>query len=102
MSPGIRKAFYWASPLPLISLVGVRIYLQGLEGWGAWAGTVLVVIPLTLSLVLALCGGVFIYRTRDRGEATGGLALATLLAASVDLWFVFSWVLMEVRRSFFY
>jgi hypothetical protein len=101
MIPGVRRAFYWMSPLPLISLAGVLIYLNGLEGWGAWAGGVLVVIPMTLSLVVAAFGGVLIYRAKKAGDASCGLWWATLLAGSVDLWFAFTLALEEVRRSFF-
>ena len=72
MIPGVRRAFYWMSPLPLISLAGVLIYLNGLEGWGAWAGGVLVVIPMTLSLVVAAFGGVLIYRAKKSGRCRLG------------------------------
>lgn len=101
MNTRAERGFCWLSPLPLIALAGVMLYLSGLEGWGAWAAGSLVLVPLFLSLVLGLCGAFLVYRARARGEATGRLLLCTLLAASVVLWFGFSWMLMEVKRSFF-
>ncbi len=101
MKPSLRRGFYWASPLPLISLLWVLTYLDRQEGWGAWAAAILVVIPMTLSFVLATLGGFLIYRERKAGGATVGLWWATLLAGSVDLWFVFRLLILEVKRSFY-
>ncbi len=101
MKPGAHKVFYWASSLPLVSFLWVLTYLDKQEGWGAWAAAILVVIPLTLSTVLAAIGGFLIYRERKAGGAAVGLLWATLLAGSLDLWFAFRLLIMEVKRSFF-
>ena len=96
----IRKIFIWASPLPLLLFWGVSIYLNQFEGWGQWAGGILLLGPLLLSLLMAVMGVVLIVREHRQKAPAANLWLSTLMASSLGLYILAKGIVIELTKSF--
>jgi hypothetical protein len=96
----IQKIFIWTSPLPLLVFWAVSIYLKQFEGWGQWAGGILLLGPVLLSLVMAVIGVVLIVQARKKSEPVANLWFSTLMAASLFLYSLVMMTLEEITKSF--
>lgn len=84
----MRRSFLWLAPLPLLLWALALRYLARLEGWGAWGAAAPVLLPvLALSAALGLVGLGLLGRAWRRGEPLGALAVATVAAGSVALYY---------------
>lgn len=89
----MRKLFYVASLIPLLTVVALVLYVTSVkvEGFGglAMGGMLALVVPpvLLLSAALGISGLVLIRGARRAGAPTRSLWAATLLASSVVLAF---------------
>lgn len=49
-------ALPWVCWLPLISLLGIELYVRNFDGWGAWASAPLLLVPAIVSLPIVILG----------------------------------------------
>lgn len=84
-----ERLFLGACWIPLATFVAVEWNIRHSEGWGAWGAASALVLPVMLSAVLGPIGLVLLWFASRRGRRPLGLLLATLLAASVGIWFLF-------------
>ena len=96
----IRKIFIWTSPLPLLTFWGVSIYLKQFEGWGQWAGGVLFLGPVLLSLLMTVMGIVLIVLARKQKTPVANLWFSTLMAGSLFLYALVAMTAQEFIKSF--
>jgi lipoprotein signal peptidase len=95
-----QKIFIWTSPLPLLMFWGVSIYLNQFEGWGQWAGGILLLGPVVLSLLMAVMGIVLIVFTKKKQEPVANLWFSTLMAGSLGLYVLIKGIVQELTKSF--
>lgn len=96
----IQKIYIWTSPLPLLAFWGISIYLGQFEGWGQWAGGILLLGPVLLSLLMAVIGVALIVRARKKNEPVANLWLSTLMAGSLGLYIMAKGIVQELTKSF--
>jgi hypothetical protein len=96
----IKKVFIWTSPLPLLTLWLISIYLKQFEGWGRAAGAILFMGPVILSMVMAMIGAVLIIQARKQRAPVGNLWFSTLMAGSLFLYFLVMITVQELVKSF--
>lgn len=85
MKPRLFYAIAW---LPLALLFGAQLYAREFDGWGRWAAAPLFLLPVSLSVVLAMTGIAICRREASAGRALAAVATATLAAATPALWFM--------------
>ena len=95
-----QKIFIWTSPLPLLMFWGLSIYVNQYEGWGQWAAGPMLLIPILLSLLMAVMGVVLIVRARKQKAPVANLWLSTLMAGSVGLYILTKGIVQEMIKSF--
>ena len=95
-----QKIYIWTSPLSLLIFWGINIYLRQFEGWGQWAGGMLLLGPVLLSLVMAVIGVVLIVQARKKSEPVANLWLSTLMAGSLGLYIMAKGIVQELTKSF--
>ena len=93
------RVFELLSWLPPAALLWTHWSLSRMEGWGAWAAAPAFVPVIGLSALMAVAGAVLWIRARRRGERVTGLLLATLLAATPLMWFLWRMVKVELARG---
>lgn len=76
--------------IPLASLIAVEIYALSFDGWGTWATAPLFLLPLILSLVIAVFGAVQCI-VEARGEGLRGSSVVSTLIALLPL----AWLLIR-------
>ncbi len=96
----IQKIYIWTSPLPLLTFWGLSIYVNQFEGWGQWAAGPMLLIPILLSLVMAVIGLVLIVRARKQKAPVSNLWLSTLMAGSLGLYILAKGIVQEITKSF--
>ncbi len=96
----IQKVYIWTSPLPLLMFWGVSIYLNQFEGWGQWAGGILLLGPVLLSLLMAVIGVALIVQARKKDEPVANLWFSTLMAGSLGLYIMAKGIVQELTLSF--
>ncbi len=90
----IQKIFIWTSPLPLLIFWGLSIYINQFEGWGQWAGGILLLGPVLLSLLVVLIVG-----AKKRQEPVANLWVSTVMAVSLFLYFLAKGIALELIKS---
>jgi len=79
MTHGRFDWFHIAAWVPAVAFAAALAYVAGFEGWGRWSAAPVLLIPVFLSLPLAVAG-----LLRIRAErVSGGIRAATLLSTSV-------------------
>lgn len=73
--------------IPTASLVILRVYVQGFDGWGRWGAAPLLLLPVLVSLPITIAGASRLYTQRTRGSMRTSTALLTGVAAIPLLWF---------------
>ena len=96
----IQKIFIWTSPLPLLLFWGVSAYVNQYEGWGQWASGIVLLLPVLLSLLMALMGVVLIVQARKQKAPVANLWFSTLMAGSIVLYILAKGIVMELTKSF--
>jgi hypothetical protein len=96
----LTKLYLALSWLPLALYIFTSYYVDHFEGWGAWAAGRTLIYPLIFSVVMGLFGIVLTISSPGTRKMSLSLALATLLAGSVGLWFLGKAILLEMQRSF--
>jgi hypothetical protein len=96
----IQKIFIWTSPLPLLIFWGLSIYINQFEGWGQWAGGILLLGPVLLSLLMGVMGVVLIVGAKKRQEPVANLWVSTVMAVSLFLYFLAKGIALEFIKSF--
>ena len=81
-----ERGFRWICLLPVGVLVATELYVDGYDGWGAWAAAPLLLIPAFVSLPVVVSSFARLLRERRAGET--GLATAgwTVVAGLPLLW----------------
>ena len=97
----ITKIYFFLSPLPLVLLGLISIYVRQFEGWGAWAAAPLLIPPFILSFIMGLWGILLIRQAKRKNAPEGKLMCATLIAGSLAIFAVISIGWMELKSSFF-
>ena len=96
----IQKNFIWTSPLPLLIFWGLSIYLKQFEGWGQWAGGILLLGPVLLSLLMAVMGVVLIVQARKKNEPAANLWVSTLMSGSIILYVLARVAVLQLTKIF--
>jgi hypothetical protein len=96
----IRKVFIWTSPLPLLLLWGLSIYVRQFEAEGRAAGAILFMGPVLLSLLMTVIGVVLIVRARKQKAPAANLWFSTLMAGSIFLYALVVMTAQELIKSF--
>ncbi len=96
----IRKIFIWTSPLPLLISWGLSIYLKQFEAQGRWAGAILFLGPVFLSLLMTVIGVVLIVQARKQRAPVANLWFSTLMAGSLFLYALVVMTAQELIKSF--
>ncbi len=96
----IRKIFIWTSPLPLLISWGLSIYLRQFEARGRWAGAILFLGPVFLSLLMTVIGVVLIVQARKQKAPVTNLWFSTLMAGSLFLYALVVMTAQELIKSF--
>ena len=96
----IQKIFIWTSPLPLLLFWGLSIYMNQYEGWGQWAGGILLLGPVLLSLLMAVMGVILIVQARKQKAPVANLWFSTLMAGSLALYVLAKGIIVELSKSF--
>ncbi len=96
----ITKIYSILSPLPLVLLALISIYVKQFDGWGAWAAAPLLIPPFILSFILGLWGILLIRQAKRENAPQGKLMSATLLAGSLAILAILRIGWMEFRSSF--
>ena len=97
----ITKIYFILSPLPLVLIGLISIYVRQFEGWGAWAAAPMLIPPFILSFIMGLWGILLIRQAKRKNAPEGKLMLAALLAGSLAIWAIIRIGWMEFRSSFF-
>lgn len=84
----LRSTYFYICWLPLALYVASDIYIATSTGWGQWAMGVVVLPPMLLSAAFMLVGVMIVSDMVRQGGSIIKIALATLVAGSVFLWFV--------------
>ena len=78
------------APAPLVLWAIALRYLSRLEGWGALGAAAPILLPiLALSGALGVWGLALVWRARRRGEPVTVLALATVAAGALAMYYGF-------------
>jgi hypothetical protein len=96
----IQKIFIWTSPLPLLIFWGLSIYINQFEGWGQWAGGILLLGPVLLSLLMGVMGVVLIVCAKKKQGPVANLWVSTVMAVSLFLYFLAKGIALEFIKSF--
>jgi arsenate reductase len=96
----ITKIYSILSPLPLVLLALISIYVKQFDGWGAWAAAPLLIPPFILSFVQGLWGILLIRQAKREDVPQRKLMSATLLAGSLAILAILKIGWMEFRSSF--
>ena len=83
-----KRAYIAISGVPLAAFIALWLYVNSLEPFSALFAAPLLFLPLFLSLVIGCAGIALMIQAARRREKVFALALATLLASSVNLWFL--------------
>jgi hypothetical protein len=83
-----KRAYIAISTVPLVAFLGVSLYVNSLEPLSALFASPLLFLPLILSLLIGCAGIALVIQAARRREKLLALTLATLLASSVNLWFL--------------
>ena len=78
-------AFCW---IPLTLFILFQIYLNTLEGWGAWAASRIIIIPIMISFFMGFSGIVLVIIALKQKATILKLTIATLLTILPALWFI--------------
>ena len=84
-----RQLYLVTSWIPLASLMALLRYLKQFDGWGAWAAAPLFLPVIGLSAFMGFAGIVLYVRQWRIGHHDLYLLVATLLAGSVAIYYVF-------------
>ncbi|WEM41186.1 hypothetical protein PTW35_11090 [Photobacterium sp. DA100] len=79
----LRKWYFMLSPIPIIMFISFYLYLNAIEGWGAIGIAQIMQIPVLLSVMMALVGGIMIFWANHLGERRASLVIVTLLYCAV-------------------
>jgi len=52
----LSRALLWVCWLPLVSLLGIELYIRNFDGWGAWASAALLLVPAIVGLPIVILG----------------------------------------------
>lgn len=91
----IQKVFIWTSPLPLLMLLGVWVYMKQQDGWGQFAASYLFVVPVLLSPLMGILGLVLIAVEKKKKQPVANLWFSTLMAGSVVIFIVCAIIIDE-------
>ena len=83
-----KRAYIVISGVPLVAFLALWLYVNSLEHFSALFAAPLLFLPLFLSLVIGCTGIALMIQAARRREKLFALALATLLASSVNLLFL--------------
>ncbi len=100
MKSSFHKWYFIVSWMPLVLFFLGSIYIKKFEGWGAWAASPILAIPVVFSIALGLIGIVMIFHAVQKHSLTSSLVLATLLSGCLGLWFLAKAIIFEIQRSF--
>jgi hypothetical protein len=79
--------------IPLLTLLGIELYIRRFDGWGAWGAAPLLLVPALISIPLVTLGaGYCVAAARARAPLLSS-GLYTLIAALPIAWLL-------VRRNF--
>ncbi|MDH5763838.1 MAG: hypothetical protein OEZ51_12715 [Nitrospinota bacterium] len=96
----IQKIFIWTSPLPLLLFWALTFYVNQYEGWGQWAGGILLLGPVLLSLLMAVMGVILIVQALKQKAPVANLWFSTLMAGSLVLFLLVKGIAIELTKSF--
>jgi hypothetical protein len=87
------RALRWLCWLPLVSLLGIELYIRNFDGWGAWASAPLLLVPAIVSLPIMILGiSSCVAATRARVPFLAAFLFTTVSAVPI--------VWLGVRRFF--
>ena len=96
----IKKLYIALCWVPLTLFILNQIYLNTLEGWGAWAASSIIIIPIMISFFMGFLGIVLITIALKQKTLTLKLKIATLLTILPVLLFIGKYIVLEIKRSF--
>ena len=94
-----KRAYIAISAVPLVAFLGVSHYVNSLEPFSALFAAPLLFLPLILSLVIGCAGIALVIQAARRREKFLALTLATLLASSVNLWFLGGFWIQVIKEK---
>ena len=92
-----KKIYIIISVFPSIIFAGLWIWLQSLEGWGAGAAAILLMWPISMSALFTAIGILLVFFTKRRQQKITSLIFATVLSSLPFLWFIYKWLMDELR-----
>ena len=84
----IKKLYIVFCWIPLTILILFHIYLNTLEGYGTWAVSRIIIIPVTISFFMGFLGVVLVAISLNQKTLVLKLILLVLLTMLPALWFI--------------
>ncbi|MCI0626642.1 MAG: hypothetical protein L0387_34170 [Acidobacteria bacterium] len=94
-----KRAYIAISTVPLVAFLAFSHYVNSLEPFSALFAAPLLFLPLILSLAIGCAGIVLVIQAARRREKLLALTLATLLASSVNLWFLGGFWIQAIKET---
>ena len=94
-----KRAYIAISTVPLVAFLGLSHYVNSLEPFSALFAAPVLILPLVLSLVIGCAGIALVIQAARRREKLFALTLATLLASSINLYFLGGFWIQAIKET---